>query len=66
MPPTLTEQQIDKLNDIFNDDKASALRKMLKPGLFQKSVLPVDAVDKKGMGLLSIAEFNNAVKCMKV
>lgn len=66
MPPTLTEQQIDKLNDIFNDDKASALRKMLKPGLFRKSVLPVDAVDKKGMGLLSIAAFNNAVKCMKV
>lgn len=66
MHPILTEQQIDKLDDIFDDDKASALRKMLKPGLFRKSVLPVDAVDKKGMGLLSIAAFNNAVKCMKV
>ena len=66
MHPILTEQQIDKLDDIFDDDKASALRKMLKPGLFRKSVLPVDAVDKKGMGLLSIAAFNNAIKCMKV
>ena len=65
MPPTLTEQQIDKLDDIFDDDTASALRKMLKPGLFRKSVLAIDAVDEDGKGLLSIAAFNNAVKCMK-
>ena len=66
MHPILTEQQIDKLDDIFDTDKASALRRMLKPGLFRKSTLPIDAVDKKGKGLLSIAAFNNAVKCMKV
>ena len=66
MLPVLTEQQIDKLDDIFDTDKASALRRMLKPGLFRKAVLPIDAIDKKGKGLLSIAAFNNAVKCMKL
>ena len=35
MPPTLTEQQIDKLDDIFDNDKASALCRMLKSGLFR-------------------------------
>ena len=65
MHPILTEQQIDKLDDIFDADKASALRRMLKPGLFRKSVLAIDAVDEDGKGLLSIAAFNNAVKCMK-
>ena len=64
--PTLTESQIDTLDDIFDDDKASALRKMLKPGLFRKAMLPIDAIDKKRKGLLSIAAFNNAIKCMKV
>lgn len=48
MLPVLTEQQIDKLDDIFDEDKAPALRKMLKPGVFQKSGLPIDAVDAKG------------------
>lgn len=66
MAYTLTEKQIDKLDDIFDEDKASALRKMLKPGLFQKSGLPIDAVDEKGRGLLSNAAFDNAVKCMQV
>ena len=65
MPPTRSEQQIDKLDDIF-DNKASALRKMLKSDLFRKAVLSIDAVDEDGKGLLSIAAFNNAVKCMKV
>ncbi len=66
MHPILTEQQIDKLDDIFDTDKASALRRMLKPELFRKSTLPIDAVNKRGEGLLSIAAFNNAIKCMKV
>ena len=66
MPPTLTEQQIDKLNDIFDNNKASALRKMLKSDLFRKAVLSIDAVDEDGKSLQSIAAFNNAAKCMKV
>ena len=66
MPPVLTEQQIDQLDNIFAYDKASALRKMLKSGLFRKTVLPIDAVDKKGKGLLAIAAFKNAPMCMKV
>ena len=65
MHPILTEQQIDKLDDIFDADKASALRRMLTAGWFRKAVLPIDAIDKKGKGLLSIAAFNNAIKCMK-
>lgn len=66
MAYTLTEKEIDKLDNIFDEDKASALRKMLKPGLFQKSGLPIDAVDNKGEGLLSMAAFNNAVRCLQV
>lgn len=66
MPPTLTEQQIDKLDDIFDNNKAFALRKMLKSDLFRKAVLSIDAVDEDGKSLQSIAAFNNAVKCMKV
>ena len=57
MPPVLTEQQSDQLDNIFAYDKASALRKMLKSGLFRKAVLSIDSVDKKGKGLLSIAAF---------
>lgn len=48
MLPVLTEQQTEQLDNIFAYDKASALRKMLKPGVFQKSGLPIDAVDAKG------------------
>ena len=66
MLPVLTEQQIEQQDNIFADDKSSALRKMLKPGVFKKSGLPIDAVDAKGKGLLSMASFNNAVKCMQV
>ena len=66
MLPVLTEQQIEQLDNIFADDKSSALRKMLKPGVFQKSGLAIDAVDAKGEGLLSMAAFNNAVECMQV
>ena len=66
MHPILTEQQVDQLDDIFDDDKASALKRMLKSGWLHKASLSVDAVDKKGKGLLSIAAFHNAVKCMKV
>lgn len=66
MAYTLTEKEIDKLDDIFDEDKAPDLRKMLKPGVFQKSGLPIDAVDAKEKGLLSMAAFNNAVKCMQV
>ena len=47
MTYTLTEKEIDKLDDIFDEDKAPDLRKMLKPGVFQKSGLPIDAVDAK-------------------
>lgn len=61
MPPVLTEQQSDQLDKIFAYDKASALRKMLKSGLFRKAVLSIDSVDKKGKGLLSIAAFKNAL-----
>ena len=66
MLPVLTKQQIEQLDNIFADDKSSALSKMLKPGVFQKSGLAIDAVDAKGKGLLSMAAFNNAVKCMQV
>lgn len=66
MHPILTEQQIDKLDNIFAYDKASALRNMLKSGLFRKAVLPIDAVDKKGEGLLAIAAFKNAPMSMQV
>lgn len=66
MYPVLTEQQSDQLDNIFAYDKASALRKMLKSGLFRKAVLSIDSVDKKGKGLLSIAAFKNAPMCMKV
>lgn len=66
MHSILTKQQIDKLYDIFDGDKASALHKVLKSGWFHKSSLSIDAVDEKGIGLLSRAAFNNAGKCMKV
>lgn len=66
MPPVLTEQQSDQLDNIFAYDKASALRKMLKSGLFRKAVLPIDEVDKKGKGLLAIAAFKNAPMSMQV
>lgn len=66
MHPILTKQQIDKLYDIFDGDKSSALHKMLKSGWFHKSSQSIDAVDEKGIGLLSRAAFNNAGKCMKV
>lgn len=66
MHPILTKQQIDKLYDKFDGDKASVLHKMLKSGWFHKSSLSIDAVDEKGIGLLSRAAFNNAGKCMKV
>jgi len=65
MLPVLTEQQIEQLDNIFADDKSSTLRKMLKPGLFRKAVLPIDSINKKGKGLLSMAAFKNALKCMK-
>ena len=66
MHPVLTEQQIDQQDNIFAYDKASALRKMLKSGLFRKAVLSIDSIDKKGKGLLSISAFKNAPMCMKV
>lgn len=48
MAYTLTEKEIDKQDDIFDEDKAPDLSKMLKPGAFQKSGLPINAVDAKG------------------
>ena len=66
MPPVLTEQQSDQLDNIFAYDKASDLRKMLKSGLFRKAVLSIDSVDKKGKGLLSIAAIKNAPMSMQV
>lgn len=65
MPPALTEQLIDQLDNIFAYDKASDLRKMLKSVLFRKAVLPIDAVDKKGKGLLAIAAFKNVPMSMQ-
>ena len=66
MLPVLTEQQIDQLDNIFAYDKASDLHKMLKSVLFQKAVLSIDSVDKKGKRLLAIAAFKNAPMSMQV